>query len=264
VGGTSIPAEIKADPALDKNLADLEQKLTQLLTDDEVGIKERILGIVGVSTRNTFFSQNSKFLESIDIVASILFADVDGDGKLTVKDLKQTADQVGQDLKNSLTSLEGILLMDHQKVGVRLLENIIFLIQNSQGGLHHDNNMLELTIFQLLVWGLLSELPKKYNVEITDDVAKLLIKILINLFKMYQQSDAIKNAANKIQQFVKPDGILAKLCSCLGSVNNLDGATIVKSKLMDSVTAAKIEQAQKNELESLRKKINELEQKHSI
>jgi len=175
-----------------RSYQELETQLLQLLDDNSPDLKERILSLVGVSDKNTFFSQDANFIESIDSIASILLADVDGDGILTEKDLSRTSIQIGTDLKDTFTSLEGILMMDHQKVGIRLLESIILLVERSQGAFQYDQHAMELMVFQLLVWGLLFELPKKNGIEISDEVTTVLVKILINLFKVYQRSDAVK------------------------------------------------------------------------
>ena len=234
----------------------LERELNALLESHDF-TTEKVLSMVGVSTRNAFFGRNKESLHHMEQVASILFADIDGDGKLTVNDIKQTMKAVGSDLKDHFLSVRSLATDNDHKVGVRLLENVLLLIRTMDDkSINYDSTQMELLAFKTLIWAFLYEIPAKNNFRISKDVSRAILRLLILLFQYYQSIDAVRAVNSKIEKYINTK--LSWCCPCLGKKKATvkPGATEnATRKFQKAVVSARVSKKKDADLAEMRSKL---------
>jgi hypothetical protein len=183
----------------------LQQSLTAIVSVNPIDLVK-----LGALLNVSDFTSNQLFQANIGNIVSIITKDRDGDGKLTINDIKLMSTDIP-----SMAALASSLML------------VIASLPEALDTITYTQVESEQLIFKLLVYVFIVVVPQKTGLVLTSDDTTALLNTCLVMYQLMITSNIIPNVISKIEALFKSKG----WCQCCCSTKVIPPTTVTTKSL---------------------------------
>ena len=195
----------------------LKDQLTEIIkSDQQPEIKIQLLFEMHSDEPFQQIINDASFVQGVRHMIGILMSDVDGDGELTIKDIKMT---LGQEL-SSVDELVGSFTEIATKkptfqTSYSLMQTLIYLVRMvPKINFKYKKGETEIFIMKLLIYIFLVQITKKIPEETRKATALIFVDYIDNLYKLIVSGNIVHSAFSEATEKLKINKSILKCLCC--------------------------------------------------